>query len=83
MNQMWGGEPSKLLATKGYWIIVGAKPLYVIDETFCSIPTNDANYQYMIRLTSEALVVWYKPAKSKGSGGGVPTASPMLKLAKG
>ena len=53
---------------KGYWIVVGAKPLHVIDETFCSIPTDDANYRYLDRLTSETLAVRYKPTKKGGHG---------------
>ena len=63
-NQMWGGEPSELLMTKGYWIVVGAKPLHVIDETFCSIPTDGTNSRYLDRLTSGALAERYKPAKN-------------------
>ena len=54
-NQMRGGEPSGLLVAKGYWIAVGAKPLHVIDETFCSIPTKGANFRYLDCLTSGAL----------------------------
>ena len=42
-NRMWEGEPSKLLVAKGYYKYVGAKLLQVVDETLCSIPTNDAN----------------------------------------
>ena len=53
-NQMWGGEPSELPVAKGYWIAIGAKPLHVIDETFCSIPTDGANFRYLNRLTSKA-----------------------------
>ena len=50
-NQMWGGEPSELLVAKGYWIVVGAKPLNVVHETFCSIPTYGANCCYLDCLT--------------------------------
>ena len=72
MNQMWKGEPSELLVAKGYWKAVGAKPLPVVNETFCSVPTNDANCCYLDRLTSRALVARYKPTKNwvRGGGGG-------------
>ena len=50
-NHMWGGESSELLVAKGYWIVVGAKPLHVIDKTFCLISTDDANCRYLDRLT--------------------------------
>ena len=53
-NQMWIGEPSELLVEKGYWKAVGAKLLRVINETFCSIPTDNANCCYLDRLTSGA-----------------------------
>ena len=50
---------------EGYWIAVGDKPLHVVDETFCSVPTDDARCQYLVRLTSGASTTWYKPAKKK------------------
>ena len=53
-NRMWGGEPSELL--EGYWIVVGAKPLHVVDETFYSILIDDANCHYLDRLTSGSSV---------------------------
>ena len=28
---------------KGYWIAVGAKPLHVVDDSFCSIPTSGSS----------------------------------------
>ena len=68
---------------EGNQITVGAKPLHVVDENFCSIPTADANCRCLVYLTSGASAVWYKPAKNKGSGDGVSAASPILKLAKG
>ena len=61
---MWNGESSKLLAAKGYWKAVGAKLLYVFDETFCSIPTDGANCLYLDHLTSGASVTRCKPAKN-------------------
>ena len=67
---------------KGYLKVVGAKLLHVVNETFYSIPTNGANFRYLIRLTSKASTAWYKPTK-RGSGDGVSTVSPMLKSAKG
>ena len=51
---MWGGEASELLVAEGYWIAVGAKPLHIVDETFCSIPANGANFCYLDHLTSRA-----------------------------
>ena len=56
-SQMWEGEPLELLAAKGYWRAVRAKPLHVVDETFCLIPTNDANFRYLDRLTFGASAV--------------------------
>ena len=64
-NQMWKGEPSELLVAKGYWKDVGAKFLRVINETFCSIPTDGANCCYLYRLTS-----WALAARLGGGGGG-------------
>ena len=66
---------------KGYLKAVGTKILHVFDETFYSIPTDNANCRYLVRLTSMASMAWYKPAK-KGSSGGMPVASRMLKSAK-
>ena len=60
---MWKGEPSELLAVKGYWIAIGAKLLHIVDETFCSIPTYGANCRYLDRLTSGASIARYKPVK--------------------
>ena len=53
------------------------------DVTFCSIPIDDANCYYLDRLIFGALAERRKPANKRGSGGGVATASPMIKLAKG
>ena len=53
-SQMWVWEPSELLVAEGYWIAVGAKPIHVVDDTFCSIPTDDANCCYLDRLTFRA-----------------------------
>ena len=39
------------------------KPLHVVDETFCSIPTYGANCHYLDRLTSGALAARCKPVK--------------------
>ena len=39
---------------KGYWKVVGAKLLRIVDVNFCSIPTDDANCCYLDRLTFEA-----------------------------
>ena len=64
-NQMWKGELSELLAAKGYWKAVGANLLRVIDETFCSIPTDDVNCCYLDRLTSETSTFDIKLQKKK------------------
>ena len=79
---MWKEEPSKLLEATGYWIAIGAKLLHVVDETFCSIPIDGANFRYLDRMTFGALEAQCKPAKKKGSDGGVLVASPMIKLEK-
>ena len=59
-NQMWKNELSELLVAKGYWKVVGAKLLHVVDVTFCSIPTDDANFCYLDRLTFGASAVQCK-----------------------
>ena len=64
-NQMWKGEPSELLVAKGYCKAVAAKLLQVVDETFCSGPTEGANCYYLDRLTFGALAAQCKPAKHK------------------
>ena len=66
MNQAWGGEPSELLAMEGYRITIGAKPLHVVDETFCSIPIDGAKCRYLVCLIFEASVEQREPAKIKG-----------------
>ena len=63
MNQIWKRELSKLLVAKGYWKAVGTKLLRVVNETFCSVPTNGANCYYLDCLTSGASVARYKPVK--------------------
>ena len=47
---------------KGYLKVVRAKFLHVVDETFYSIPTDDANCQYLVLLTFGALAMWCKLA---------------------
>ena len=34
MNQMWNGGSTKLQVTKGYWTVVRAKLLPIVNETF-------------------------------------------------
>ena len=80
-------EPSKLQVVEGNWIAIGAKPLHVVDEIFCLIPTDGANCWYLIRLIFGASTVQCRPTKKKEGGGGgvdggVSVASPMLKSAK-
>ena len=48
---------------EGYWIAIRAKPLHVVDETFCSIPIDGANFCYLDRLISGASTAQCKPAK--------------------
>ena len=79
---MWKEELSELLEATGYWIAVGAKLLHVVNETFCSIPIDGANFRYLDRMTFGALAAQCKPAKKRGSDGGVLVASPMIKLEK-
>ena len=81
-KQMWKGESSELLEAMGYWIAIGSKLLHVVDETFCSIPTDTTNCCYLDLLTSRASVARYKPAK-KGSSDSMSVASMMIKSAKG
>ena len=64
-NQMWGGETLELLVVEGYRITVGAKPLHVVDETFCSIPTDGANFWYLDRLIFKASAAQCKRAKKR------------------
>ena len=66
MNQACGGEPSELLAMEGYQITVGAKPLHVVDETFCSILIDRAKCRYLVCLIFEASAERHEPAKIKG-----------------
>ena len=65
MNQAWGGEPSDLLTAEGCRKTVGAKPLHVIDETFCLIPTDGAKFRYMVRLAFGASTGKREPTKKK------------------
>ena len=66
---------------KGYWIIVGVKPLQPIDETFCLFPTNGANCFYLDRLNLWASTAQYEPAKWRSNDGGL-TTSLMIKSTK-
>ena len=66
---------------KGYWTIIGAKPLQPVDETFYSLPTDNANCCYLDCLTLGASTVQCEPTKGPSDNGG-PTASPMIKSAK-
>ena len=58
--------------------------MHVVDEIFGSIPTDGAKCRYLIRLAFGASVRRCEPARKreKRYGGGVPAASPMLKLDK-
>ena len=68
--------------TKGYWKTVGAKILRVVDETFCSIPTDDTSCCYLDRLTFGASTTRCKPAKKNGSNDSVTATSSMIKSVK-
>ena len=76
----WG--PSKPLVVEGYRIAIEAKPLHVIDETFCSVPIDGANYCHLVRLIFTTSIERLKSAK-RGSNGGVPSTFMMIKSAKG
>ena len=56
--------------------------MHIVDKTFCSIPTNDANCCYLDFLNFEASAAQSKPEKKKkGSDDGVSAASQMIKSA--
>ena len=78
--QEW--ELPELLVVEGYKIVVGAKPLLVVDETFCSVLTDDANCRYLDQLTFGASEASYKPIRKNKFDDDVSVASPMLKSAK-
>ena len=81
---MWKGESLELLEATGYWIAIRAKLLHVVDDTFCSIPTDAANCCYLDHLTSRESIARYEPAKKKkGSDDNVSVASLMIKSVKG
>ena len=60
---------------KGYWIAVGAKPLHVVNETFYSIPTDDANF---ILLGSSDLRGIYDTMITYKKGGPMAVCRPPL-----
>ena len=62
-NQMWGGESSELLVAKSYERAV----LHVVNETFCSIHTGNANCRYLVCLSSGASAEQCKHEKKRGS----------------
>ena len=78
---MWKGESSKFLVMECYWTITKVKPLQPVDETFCLIPTDDANCCYLDSLNLWASAVQYELAKRR-SGNGGSAASPMIKSTK-
>ena len=51
---------------EGYWIVVRAKPLHIVDETFCLVPTDCANCYYLDRLIFGASAEQCEPAKKWG-----------------
>ena len=56
-------ESTELQVMKGYLIAVEIKLSQPLNETFCSVPTDDANFCYLNCLTSGALAAQCKPAK--------------------
>ena len=64
---------------KGCLTVVEAKLLQPISETFCSIPTDNANCCYLNHLTSGASKAQCQPTKFDDGGS---AASPMIKSAK-
>ena len=66
---------------KGYLKAIEDKLLQPVNETFYSIPIDDANYCYFDRLSSEASMTQCQPIKGRSSDGGLAT-SPMIKLVK-
>ena len=65
----------------GYWKIIGAKPLQLVDETFYSFSTDDVNCKYHDRRNLLASIALREPVKRR-SDKGMLTTSPMIKLAK-
>ena len=51
---------------KGYLTVVEAKLLQLVSETFCSFPTDNANFCYLDRLLFGALATQCKPEKKNG-----------------
>ena len=49
-------ESLEVLVAKDCWKAFGTKLLHVVDETFCSIPTNGVNCCYLDRLIFEASI---------------------------
>ena len=64
--------------TEGCWGIVEVIPLRPVNETFCLVPTDGANYEYLKSLKLWASVVQREPAKRR-SNGGISVTSPMIK----
>ena len=50
---------------EGYWIAIGAKPLHIVDENFCSIPTDGTNCCYLDHLIFGALAERHEPVKKR------------------
>ena len=53
---MWKGESKEFKVMKGCYTIVEANPLQPVNETFCPLPIDGANYCYLDYLTSWALI---------------------------
>ena len=67
---------------EGFRITVGAKPLHVIDETFCLVPTDGANCDYQVRLILGASTE-QRNLQKRGSSDNMLATSPMMKSVKG
>ena len=60
---MQKGELIEFRVMKGYKTIVEAKPLWPVDETFYSIPTDGANYKDLDRRNLLASTMQREPVK--------------------
>ena len=67
---------------KGYLTVVEAKLLHPVNETLCSVPTDDTNCCYLDCLISGALAAQCESCKKGCFGDGGSAASPMIKSVK-
>ena len=67
---------------EGYQITVKAKPFHIVNKTFSSIPTDGANYRYLVRLIFGGSTELCELAKIKGIHNDGSAASLMFKSVK-